>query len=134
MLSNSNAKWNIVIGHHPLYSSGKRYGTTSAIKNVLEPILHQHDVDAYIAGHEHDLQHNQLPDDALVHIVSGGGSEVRPVGNYAFTRFAKSTGGFVAVSLTGRELRFTFIDHNGEVIYQHNVQKPNAVTKGTGNE
>ncbi|AEF03570.1 acid phosphatase [Alteromonas naphthalenivorans] len=134
MLSNSNAKWNIVIGHHPLYSSGKRYGTTSAIKNVLEPILHQHGVDAYIAGHEHDLQHNQLPNDSLVHIVSGGGSEVRPVGHYDFTRFAESTGGFVAVSMTNNELGFTFINHKGAVIYRHKVQKLSAGTKGTGNE
>jgi len=126
MLSTSTATWNIVIGHHPLYSSGKRYGQTSAIKEVLEPILHKYAVDAYIAGHEHDLQHNQIAGDALVHIVSGGGSEIRPVGKYEFTQFAESTGGFVAVSLTRSEMAFSFINHDGKVIYRHQVKKEEA--------
>ena len=40
----TNHKWKIVIGHHPLYSSSKRYGKTDAIRRVLEPVLHQHNV------------------------------------------------------------------------------------------
>jgi len=59
---------------------------------------------------------------------------VRPVGHYDFTRFAESTGGFVAVSMTNNELGFTFINHKGAVIYHYKVQKPSAGTKGTGNE
>ena len=118
-LASSQAKWKIVIGHHPLYSSGKRYGKTDAIRDVLEPVLEKHGVDAYIAGHEHDLQHNQLNDSDLVHIVSGGGSEVRPVSHYSFTKFAKSTGGFVAVTLSDNSLLFRFIDHDGNLIYTH---------------
>lgn len=121
-LASSEAKWKIVIGHHPLYSSGKRYGKTDAIRSVLEPLLEKYDVDAYIAGHEHDLQHNQIQGSDLIHIVSGGGSEVRPVGNYAFTKFAKSTGGFVAVTLSDTSLRFRFIDHNGNIVYTHEAQ------------
>ncbi len=120
-LAESKHSWKIVIGHHPLYSSGKRYGKTDAIKDVLEPILHKHAVDVYIAGHEHDLQHNQLPGEKLVHIVSGGGSEVRPVGQYPFTQFAKSTGGFVAVSLNQAILTLHFIDHTGALIYTHTI-------------
>ena len=80
-------------------------------------------MNAYIAGHEHDLQHNQIAGSELVHIVSGGGSEVRPVGQYDFTQFAKSTGGFVAVSLDNALLTFRFIDHNGRLIYSHHIKK-----------
>ncbi|GEA11295.1 tartrate-resistant acid phosphatase type 5 family protein [Alteromonas sp. KUL49] len=121
-LKSSNAKWKIVIGHHPLYSSGKRYGKTDAIRGVLEPLLEKYDVDAYIAGHEHDLQHNQIQGSDLIHIVSGGGSEVRPVSTYPFTKFAKSTGGFVAVTLSDTSVLFRFIDHNGNLIYTHEAQ------------
>lgn len=125
-LSQSQHTWKIVIGHHPLYSSGKRYGKTDAIKDVLEPILTKHNVDVYIAGHEHDLQHNQIDGQRLVHIVSGGGSEVRPVGRYPFTQFAKSTGGFVAVSLNDQKMALNFIDHQGEVIYHHALNANSA--------
>ncbi|GFD89036.1 acid phosphatase [Tenacibaculum sp. KUL152] len=127
VLSDSSHKWKIVIGHHPLYSSSKRYGKTDAIRRVLEPVLHQHNVDVYIAGHEHDLQHNQLAGDKLVHIVSGGGSEVRPVDAYPFTRFAKSTGGFVAVSVSANRLTLNFVDHKGTLVYSYSIDK----TQGT---
>ena len=120
-LASSQAKWKVVIGHHPLYSSGKRYGKTDAIRNVLEPLLEKHNVNVYLAGHEHDLQHNQVDGSNLVHIVSGGGSEIRPVSHYSFTKFAKSTGGFVAVTMSEASLLIRFIDHNGTLIYTHEV-------------
>ncbi|XLP08731.1 metallophosphoesterase [Alteromonas marina] len=131
MLAKEQYTWKVVIGHHPLYSSGKRYGKTEAIKDVLEPIFHNHGVNLYIAGHEHDLQHNQLPGDDLVHVVSGGGSEVRPVGNYDFTQFAKSTGGFVSVSVTAKNIFLNYIDHNGKTIYTHTMNKASKASSTT---
>ncbi|WP_231129254.1 metallophosphoesterase [Alteromonas mediterranea] len=131
MLAQDQYTWKVVIGHHPLYSSGKRYGKTNAIKDVLEPVFHKHNVNLYIAGHEHDLQHNQLAGDELVHVVSGGGSEVRPVGNYEFTQFAKSTGGFVSVSMTAKSIFLNYIDHQGKKVYAHTINKPNTASSSS---
>lgn len=122
-LQNVNADWKIIIGHHPLYSSGKRFGKTSEIRGVLEPIFEQHKVDVYIAGHEHDMQHNRPAGKTVDHFVSGGGSEIRPVSQRSFTRFAKSTGGFAAITVTAETLLTQFIDHQGQIIYRHERRK-----------
>ncbi|KXI29819.1 purple acid phosphatase family protein [Paraglaciecola hydrolytica] len=122
-LATTKASWTIVIGHHPLYSSGKRYGTTDGIRGVLEPILEKYKVDAYYAGHEHDLQHNQPQGTTVAHYVSGAGSEVRPVAQREFTRFAKSEAGFAAVSVTKNALLTQFINASGQVIYQHQIAR-----------
>ncbi|MFQ3235666.1 MAG: tartrate-resistant acid phosphatase type 5 [Paraglaciecola sp.] len=124
-LAISNATWKIVIGHHPLYSSGKRYGKTSGIRNVLEPILENAKVDVYFAGHEHDLQHNQPVGKYMAHFVSGAGSEVRPVAQREFTKFAVSKAGFAAVSVNDKQLDVNFIDTSGQVLYHYQITKEN---------
>lgn len=116
-LSNSQARWKIVVGHHPLYSSGKRYGLTEGLRNLLEPIFEQNGVQAYIAGHEHDLQHNQIDGSKLDHFVSGGGSEARYVKQREFTRFAEATPGFLSFSINNEALKATAINYKGEVRY-----------------
>ncbi|WP_448567729.1 metallophosphoesterase [Thalassotalea ganghwensis] len=117
-LTQSSAKWKIVIGHHPLYSSGKRFGQNQGIRNVLEPIFERHKVNAYFAGHEHDLQHNQPTNKFTAHFVSGAGAKLRTVSHRAFTRFAQATPGFIAVSVNDEKIRVQIISATGEVLYR----------------
>lgn len=122
-LAESDARWKIVVGHHPLYSSGKRFGKTADIQQALEGILQRNKVDAYFCGHEHDLQHNQPEGIFTQHFVSGAGSEYRPTGKQVFTKFSAATHGFMAVSATHGHLLVQVINHKGKVIYQHDIQK-----------
>lgn len=122
-LARSTAKWKIVIGHHPLYSSGKRFGETGKIRDVLEPIFEKHKVDAYFAGHEHDLQHNQPKGTTVQHFVSGAGSELRKVAQRPFTRFAQATAGIASVSVSDKELLVQFISDAHKVLYQYSINK-----------
>lgn len=122
-LVSSNAKWKIIVGHHPLYSSGKRYGKTADIRGVLEPIFEKNKVDAYFAGHEHDLQHNQPKDTTVQYFVSGAGSELRKVAQRPFTRFAEATAGVASVSVNSNELLVQFISGTNKVLYQYSIHK-----------
>ncbi|GAA6185899.1 MULTISPECIES: purple acid phosphatase family protein [Aliiglaciecola] len=122
-LANSTAKWNIVIGHHPLYSSGKRFGKTEGIQQVLEPIFEKYKVDAYFAGHEHDLQHNRPAGKLVEHFVSGAGSELRPVQQRVFTQYAKSEAGFLTVSVGDSNMLIQFISAAGERLYHYSMDK-----------
>jgi len=55
-LENSTAKWKIVYGHHILWSiGGTKYSEGHVLRRLLLPTLCQY-ADAYIAGHEHDLE------------------------------------------------------------------------------
>jgi tartrate-resistant acid phosphatase type 5 len=73
-LAASNAAWKLVFGHHPIYSASPFHGDTFELKRRLLPILQAHHVQAYICGHEHDLQH--LSVNGVDYVVSGAGAGV----------------------------------------------------------
>jgi hypothetical protein len=86
----SNAKWTIVYGHHPIYSNG-HHGDSKRLKEKLLPLLKMHKVDAYLAGHDHDMQHLKM--EGIQYIIAGGGG--------ADTRRVRGLGGGCAVSANG---------------------------------
>ena len=123
VLADNSADWKVVVGHHPLYSGGKRIESTQDVRGHLEKVLKKHEVDVYFAGHEHDLQHIQNPSYKTHHIISGAGSEVRPTGKMEYSLFAESQHGFTAASATKEQLLIQFINHEGEVIYKYSIKK-----------
>lgn len=70
-LKDSRAEWKVVMGHHPIYSSGE-HGMNPGLQKVLEPLLVKHKVDLYLAGHDHEYERFK-PIKGVQHIVSGGG-------------------------------------------------------------
>lgn len=121
VLGQSQAKWKFVVGHHPLYSGGKRLNETGDIRASFEDLFERHRVDAYFAGHEHDLQHNRAK--TVHHFISGAGSEIRPTGKAEFTLFGKSVQGFLCASLTAKYLLIQVVDFRGNVVYKTRIDK-----------
>ncbi len=123
-LAQSTAKWKIVIGHHPLYTTGKRLKETPYVRYSLQPILEKYKVDAYFCGHEHDLQHQKPANIFTHHFTTGAGSETRPVSKpQEYTKFAEAQHGFMAVSATSKEVSVQVINEKGEVIYKTLIKK-----------
>ncbi len=55
-MAESNARWKIVVAHHPLWSgSSGKYEQTKVLREQLYPVLCRH-ADMYLAGHEHTLE------------------------------------------------------------------------------
>lgn len=90
-LSTSTAKWKMVYGHHILWSiGGSKYSEGHVLRKLLLPSLCEY-ADAYIAGHEHDLElltddcsqypsqkaNNQSKREPLPLIVSGAAAKMR---------------------------------------------------------
>lgn len=122
VLINSKAKWKLVFGHHPFYSAGKRKGLTDDVASSLQAILTKNKVDAYIAGHEHHLEHDVLPGN-LHHFISGAGSEVRPVTNNTFTKFVAAEHGFMIFSVADKSILVQVVNHEGKLLYSYSIQK-----------
>jgi len=93
-LAASPARWKVVIGHHPLWSSaGSKFQQARALRALILPALCRH-ADLYLAGHEHTLELHtddcrEVPDargrKPLGHVVSGAAGKQRPL-NTAFAR------------------------------------------------
>jgi hypothetical protein len=122
VLMNSKATWKFVIGHHSAYSGGKRVDDIPYVRRHLEKIFLKNNVDAYLCGHEHDLQYIK-PEGRTTYLVSGAGSEVRPTGKLPYTKFAASENGFMALSLTANTLYVDVLNVQGEVIYTSTIEK-----------
>lgn len=93
-LASSRARWKIVIGHHPLWSSaGSKFEQARALRRLILPTLCRY-ADLYLAGHEHTLEVHtddcskataQSDLEPLPQIVSGAAAKMRPI-NTAFMR------------------------------------------------
>jgi len=118
----SKAKWKIAAGHHPIYTGGQ-HGNTKELVDKLNPVLEKNNVDIYMAGHDHDLQHLRKPGGIVDYFVTGAGSALRETGRIEFTLFAKSINGFLAVKVQNAHIEADFIDYNGNVLYSAVVTK-----------
>ncbi len=125
-LRQSKATWKVVVGHHPLYSSG-RNGNTEGLREILEPLLIQNHVDLYLAGHDHDYE-RFTPVKGVHYMVSGGG------GSYLYnfnseaiqphSQIRLKTHHFLLVELTQNHLWLKAINRHGDVIDCVDWDKP----------
>ena len=55
----STADWIIVIGHHPVYSSGSHgsEGSTQTVYDHIRSEMVKHKVALYVCGHDHMMEH-----------------------------------------------------------------------------
>jgi tartrate-resistant acid phosphatase type 5 len=117
-LATSEAPWKLVVAHHALYSNGAHGGssTTLNLRRLLSPILARHQVDAYISGHDHDLQRIELEGHPTLFLVSGAGGQVRPQKYNTYRPFFAAVGGFLAMRIDTEEMSGQFIDADGTVL------------------
>ena len=113
-LSCSDSLWQVVYFHHPLYSSGK-HGSDIGLRHALEPVLREGGADIVLTGHDHDYQRS-TPQHGIVHVVTGGGSNVRSVGSGDFTAVSESVLHFLLISVSGKGMDVQAIDVDGNVI------------------
>lgn len=121
-LENSSAQWKIIVGHHSPYSYGM-HGDNSTIKELVVPIAREHNVDLFITGHDHDLQHIDHPNDDIAYIVNGAGSTLRDTSSGEMSEFALSEYGFVGLALDKGTLQILFFDADGKILYKEKIKK-----------
>ena len=99
-LKNSTAKWKLVIGHHPIWSTGgSKFEQARTLRKLILPSL-CHYADIYFAGHEHSLElHEDSCDSvfgkdsgkpALLEVLSGAAAKQRSV-NTQFKAYQTKT-------------------------------------------
>ena len=121
-LAASTAKWKFIVGHHNVYSGGKRTSEPD-MERLLVPLMKKYGVAAYICGHEHHLEHIVPDGTALNFFISGGGAEGHPAGGTAGTRFVSSEAGFLAFSLSVDSLLVQAVDYRGRLLYRSALRR-----------
>ncbi|XP_010936863.1 purple acid phosphatase 3 [Elaeis guineensis] len=124
-LKESSATWKIVVGHHTMRSVSD-HGDTQELLTLLLPILKANEVDLYINGHDHCLQHISSKDSPLQYLTSGGGSKAwRGVftPNADKLQFFYDGQGFMSLQVTKTNVDVVFYDVFGRVLYKWSMDK-----------
>lgn len=125
-LRDSTAKWKIVVGHHPVRSIG-HHGDTKELLTHLLPILEANNVDMYINGHDHCLEHISSTSSQIQFLTSGGGSkawkgDVDKNGGDG-VKFYYDGQGFMSVELDQMNAKVVYYDVFGKVLHVLNLSK-----------
>lgn len=107
------------MGHHPVFSNGS-HGDTPRLVEEWAPLFERHKVHAYIAGHDHDLQHLELADRFTSFVISGGGGhqprvlrrQDRP------TPFGRDAHGFTHLQVANDALPFSHHAVDGSLLHR----------------
>jgi tartrate-resistant acid phosphatase type 5 len=123
--------WTVCFAHHPLFSDSV-HGDEDDLQEAWGPAFKKNDVDFYLAGHDHALQHLQIPEWPMSFLVSGGGGydlyEIE--GDRA--AFARSVHGFVHLRFTPEKAQVVFVDRAGKTIHRFERARAGKVTVGEG--
>lgn len=123
-LAASQAKWKLVVGHHPLYAyTNKSESERSDMRKHVEALLNKYQVDMYLCGHIHNFQHIKPAGSNVEYLVNSSGSLARKVKEIEGTVFCSSDAGFTLFSVNDNELSFFLINGKGEIIYQYKINK-----------
>lgn len=125
-LSGSRVTWKIVVGHHAIRSVG-HHGDTQELVKLLLPILQANNVDFYMNGHDHCLEHISDANSPIQFLTSGAGSkawrgDVEGL-NRKGVKFFYDGQGFMSVQLTPVNTEIVFYNVFGNVLHRWNVSK-----------
>ena len=119
--------WTVCVAHHPLFSNGK-HGDNGVMQTEWGPILQKHHVDFYVCGHDHDMQHLEVPGwtESFV-LVGGGGAGTRQMLKDARGPFSKQSNGFGHFEFTPEKATVRLINVEGETLHAFERTKAGEV-------
>ena len=127
------ARWTICFAHRPLFSDSE-HGDDENLQKVWGPAFKKHRVDFYLAGHDHALEHLQIPDWPTSFVVSGGGGyETYEIERQDRAKFARGEHGFVHLLFTTDRARVSFVDKTGRTphIFERNRRGDVKIVSGS---
>jgi acid phosphatase len=116
--ASSNARWRVIVGHHPVISSGWHgYFPRDEVQRMREviPTLRAVKANLYIAGHDHHLE---LLRGRMTHLISGAGSSPVPPLKLRLStvypgEIRRERIGFAVVEIREKSMRVRFYDAKG---------------------
>ena len=129
-MDNSGKPWNIVFGHHPVYSQGG-HGDTDLVQQFIWNVLFEEEVDFYLSGHDHHLNALRKGDSGPYYLVSGaGGARYRDREDIkdfstsnAESLFVHRDTGFLWMEIYEASATFRFYDKAGDLLYEKQLEQ-----------
>ena len=118
-LKGDASDWKVAFFHHPPYSSGGKHGSSSGLREVVEPLFLKYGVNVVLAGHEHFYERVK-PQKGIYYFISGAGGKLRegdvqkgsPLTEKAFDKDLS----FMLFEVVKDEMFFQVISRAGETV------------------
>jgi 3',5'-cyclic AMP phosphodiesterase CpdA len=117
-LKASGSDWKIAFFHHPLYSSGERHGSDTALKDQLEPLFQKYSVDLVLTGHDHVYERIKAQR-GITYFVIGNSAKLRKgdLEDIGITAKGFDVGyAFMLAELDGDQMHFQVISDQARTI------------------
>ncbi|QKX18458.1 metallophosphoesterase family protein [Microbulbifer sp. YPW1] len=140
VLDESNARWKVVIYHHPFYAS-REGRDNKMIRDAWGPIFDKHNVDIAFQGHDHaymrtvPMRGNEpvaKGEQGTVYLVSVSGTKMYEQALPEFAAFgAVNTRTYQVIDIDplSGSLNYRAIDDEGNTVDQFSLQKPLTTTQ-----
>ena len=126
--------WKICVAHHTMFTNGA-HGDNGKLQAEWKPIFDKHKVDFYLCGHDHDLQHLEIPGQTVSYVLAGGGGAgTRPMIKDQRGPFSKASNGFGHFSFTPEKTTVHLIDADGREIHSFEKSRNGDVKVITAGE
>ena len=127
-LAKPRGLWTICCAHHPLFSNGG-HGDNAILQNDWGRLFVQYNVDFYICGHDHDLQHLQIANwfTSFV-LVGGGGAGLAAMRHDDRGPLSRLTHGFGSLDFTDAACTVKYLTADDKILHEFTRTKDGKVT------
>jgi hypothetical protein len=125
-LASPRAQWTICCAHHPMFSNGYVFFNGILQRDWGKP-FEEADVDFYLAGHEHNLQHLEIPAWRESFLIAGGGGAHQHPLFRADRGFSREDFGFVDFKFNTSRALVRIIDGDGKTMHAFERNKAGKV-------
>jgi hypothetical protein len=127
-LAKPRGTWTLCCAHHPLFSNGG-HGDNGVLQNDWGKLFVKYNVDFYVCGHDHDLQHLQIPNwfTSFV-LVGGGGADTKLMRHDDRGPMSRLTHGFGHFAFSPDVVTVSYINEAGQLLHQFTRDKSGKVT------
>jgi hypothetical protein len=118
-LKADTSDWKVAFFHHPPYSSGGKHGSSTGLREVVEPLFLRYGLNVVLAGHEHFYERVK-PQKGIYYFISGAGGKLRegdikrdsPLTDKAFDTDLS----FMLFEVVKDEMHFQVVSRAGETV------------------
>ncbi len=123
VLSSSPKKWNIVVMHHPVYSTAKNRDNT-ILRERFKPIFEKYGVDLVLQGHDHTYARGGLGKKRPIYLLSVAGPKMYESDSERWMdRATSQTQLYQVIKLNNNKLHFSSYKLNGQLFDSFELSK-----------
>lgn len=121
-LEASDAPFEIVVGHHPPYSSGP-HGGSHAVREHVSPVLERSGVRLAIFGHDHHYERSRELRGVTYVVTGGGGHSVRAFEPREHSLVSEPVLHFLHLRVSADALSLLAIDARGQIVDAFRIER-----------